>query len=173
MLPAVKQALVEAEKQKDHRRGEHPASPIKQIWQQHHEVIRLAVLGFGTMEIARSVGFTPAMIRNILGSEVVKRQIQVMAGAKDFDCLEIKKEIEGLAPLAVEVLRSIMENENEASRNRLAAATDVLDRVGLAAPKVIHGTLDVTHLTVSDLNELKQRAREAQMIDVTPPELSA
>ena len=168
MLPAVQRALEEAEERKDHRKGDGPSSPIKQIWQQHHEVIRLAVLGFGVMEIARMVGFTPAMIRNILGSEVVKRQMEVMVGAKDFDCLELKKEIESLAPLAIDVLRGIMENDNESSRNRLAAATDILDRAGFAPPRVIQGTLSISHITSSELDELKQRAREAQMIDVTP-----
>jgi len=171
MLPAVEKALEEAEKKKDHRlmRGKgQPGSPIKQIWQQHHEVIRLAVLGFGVYEIARMVGFTAVTVRNVLGSEVVKRQMQAMAGAKDHDCLELKKEIDSLAPLAIEVMRGIMEDENESSKTRLTAAIDILDRAGFAPPKVIQGTLDITHLTSTELVELKQRARDAQMIDVTP-----
>ncbi len=168
MLPAVEQALEEAANKKDKRKGDQPASPIKQIWQQHHEVIRLAVLGFGVLEIARAVGFTPAMIRNILGSEVVKRQVSIMVGAKDYDTLEVKKEIDRLAPSALCVLRDIMENTEESSRVRLSAAIDVLDRAGLAAPKVIQGSFDVTHLTATDLEAIKQRARDAQMIDITP-----
>lgn len=168
MLEAVEKALMAEEEKRDRRLKDSPASPIKQIWQQHHEVIRLAVLGFGTTEIARMVGFTPAMVRNILGSEVVKRQMSIMVGAKDQDCLEVKKDIDRLAPTALCILRDIMENPDENSRVRLTAAMDILDRAGLAAPKVIHGDFNIAHLTSSDLEEIKQRAREANIIDVTP-----
>ena len=172
MFQQVEEAVREIEEGKDRRfKNDHPTSPIKRIWQQHHEVIRLAVLGFKPADIARMTDFTPLMIRNILGSEVVKRQIAVMQGARDAETLDIKAEIDALAPTAIRVLRDIMESEDESGRNKLAAATDILDRAGYAAPKVIVGDIKHRHGLISqeDLDELKRRAREAKMtIDVTP-----
>ena len=137
---------------------------IKSIWDLHHEIMRLAVLGWKPVEIAKQLGVTPQTISNTLGSELVKRQMEVMRGARDSSTVDVLEEIKALAPAALETVENIMRDENSGARTRLSAAIDVLDRAGYAAPKVIEGRFLSAHLTVEEIEDIKRRAMNAKLI---------
>ena len=136
---------------------------IKSIWDLHHEIMRLAVLGWKGTEIAQQLGCTPATVSNTLGSELVKRQLEVMRGARDADTIDILAEIKRMAPGALKRIESIIES-TASDRNSLVAAIDIMDRAGYAAPKVIEGRFTNVHLTVEEIEDIKHRAQTARLI---------
>ena len=137
---------------------------IKSIWDLHHEIMRLAVLGWKSTEIAQQLGCTPETVSNTLGSELVKRQLEVMRGARDSDTIDVLEEIKRLAPTALETIKGVMEDINSGARTRLTAAIDIMDRAGYAAPKVIEGRFTNVHLTVEEIEDIKRRAQSARLI---------
>ena len=137
---------------------------IKELHNWHHEVLRLAVLGLAPTEIAASVNMTSTMVVMILNSEIAKRQIAVMQGSRNMDMLQVKEQIDSMVPAALCVLSDIMTGENVSNGHRLMAAKDVLDRAGHAAPKVVEGRFTHAHLTASEIEEIKERARAARAI---------
>ena len=133
---------------------------IKEIWASQHEILRLAILGWKGSEIAAKLNCTEATVSNCVNSEIGRRQLQIMQGARDGETLDIMKEIRDLAPKALKVIEQTMDDPIAGPKTRLSAAVDLLDRGGFAAPKVIQGQFVTAHLTVEDITELKNRARQ-------------
>jgi len=143
----------------NHKKGRIPANgprkyQIQNIWDIHHRIMQLALIGMKQGDIARELGVSGTMVSYTLNSEVVKRQMAVMRGAADAEALDIAIEIRRLAPIAVKKLEELMNSENE--RIKLDTAKDVLDRAGYGAAK----RLDISHhLTADDIEQIKERAK--------------
>lgn len=135
---------------------------VKQIWDTHHEILRLLLLGWKSVDIAQHLGMDPVTISIVKNSSVVKQQLRIMQDARDMETIDVAKQIRDLAPRAVEYLEEVLENPDEATRNRLSAAMDLLDRGGYESPK----KFEVAHafLTKEDIDEIKRRAEESKMI---------
>ena len=133
---------------------------VNELWDVHHEVIRLLVLGFKNVEISAKVGLTPTQVSNIRNSPVVQQRLRDMHDVRDAEMFDAKKEIDDLLPDSFMLLRNIIRGESEgreASINlRAKTAENMIDR---AVPKKtqhehVHG-----HLTAADIEEIKRRAR--------------
>lgn len=133
---------------------------IQHMWDLHHEICRLALLGMKHVEIAESLGVTPATVGNTLGSELVKKQLMIMRGARDASSVDISKKIQEMLPEALDVLENILRNENASSSVRTNIAQDLLDRGGHGAPKIVETRGFMAHLSGEDIERIKQRARE-------------
>lgn len=131
---------------------------LQHMTQRHHEVVRLALLGRSNNEIAAKLGFTPSSVSLILNNRMVKDKLDFLRAQKDAASVDVMSAIRELAPKCIEVLESVMDNEGNPAAARVSAAKDVLDRAGFAAPKVIQTQGVITHLTLDELNEIKQRA---------------
>jgi len=140
---------------------------IQRIWDLHHEIMRLAILGWKPVYIAEHLNITPQTVSNTLGSELCKRQLEVMRGARDSDTVDILDEIKRLAPTALKTIEALMEND-PSGRTRLGAAIDILDRAGYAPPKVVEGRFLSAHLTLEDIEDIKNRAMKFNVIGVNP-----
>lgn len=134
---------------------------IQHMWDLHHEICRLALLGMKHVEIAESLGVTPATVGNTLGSELVKKQMMIMRGARDASSVDVAKRIQEMLPEALEVLDTILKNENASASVRSNIAQDLLDRGGHGAPKVIETRGFMAHLSGEDIERIKQRAKES------------
>ena len=143
---------------------------IQRIWDLHHEIMRLAILGWKPTYIAEHLSITPQTVSNTLGSELCKRQMEVMRGSRDTDTVDVLEEIKRLAPVALKTIETLMEND-PSGRTRLGAAVDILDRAGFAAPKIVEGRFLSAHLTLEDIEDIKKRAREFNIIGVSPTSL--
>lgn len=136
---------------------------IQKLWPLQKEISRRQLLGQKSVEIARDLNISTATICNsangILGS-VRREELEL---ARDADCVQVARQIRELAPLALQVVRELMENENGLVQPvvRLSAAKDTLDRAGFAAPTKVNIQSQHLFLTASDLAEIKQRARDA------------
>ena len=102
---------------------------IERMWDAHHEIVRLLLIGMKQVDIARTLGVSEVMVSYTANSAIVRRQLDQMRAARDADAIDISKRIKALLPKAVEVLEQTME-EGVIPQLRLAAAKDVLDRGG-------------------------------------------
>jgi predicted transcriptional regulator len=144
---------------------------IKEMWDCHHEVVRLALLGLKHVDIANTLGVTPVMVSYTLNSPIVKRQLAIMRGARDAEAVDVAAQIKALAPKAVEVLEGLLESESEGMKFK--AATGVLDRAGHAPVQRLQASMAVGHFTADEIAEIKNRAKDIIDIDAEVLQLEA
>ena len=130
---------------------------VTRIWDVHHQIKRMIFLGMKNTVISQQLGITPEQVSTVRNSQVIQEELNAMQKAADAGVLDIKKNIKEMAPKAMRVLESILDDPNCAPNVKLSAAKDILDRGGNAAPQQImhaHG-----HFTADDLDEIKNRAK--------------
>jgi len=137
---------------------------IQAIQEWHHQILRLAILGYKIGDIANERGCTTATVSNVLNSELGKRQLSVMQGATDATAVDVAAEIRKLAPRALARLEEILIKPDVPDKLVVDVSKDILDRAGYGAAKVIQGQFIHGHLTKQDIEDLKRRADE---IDVS------
>lgn len=135
---------------------------ITQMWDVHHEIVRLALIGMKQVDIAAHLGCTPVMVSYTLKSPIVKRQMDLLQAARNTDAVDVAKEIKAMAPKALEVLKGLM--DSEMPNVRLKAATDVLDRAGHGAIKMVQTANVHAFLTAEELDAMKKNAREVGLL---------
>jgi predicted transcriptional regulator len=136
----------------------HQSYQIEQMWDVHHEIVRLALIGMKHVDIAGHLGVSPVMVSYTLRSPIVKEQLKNMQSARDLDAVDISQEIRALAPAAVKVLEELM--ESDLPNIKLKSAQDILDRAGFAPIRMIQTANVHAHLTKDDIIDIKNRAKE-------------
>jgi hypothetical protein len=136
---------------------------IQKLWDIHHEILRLLLLGWQPVKIAETLGVTPVMVSYTANSELVKRRLEVMRGARDAEALDLAVEIKRFAPEAFQMLQKIM-RESDSEKNQIVIAMDAMDRAGYAPPKVIEGRFLHAHFTTEEIEDMKKRARESGQV---------
>lgn len=126
---------------------------------QHREIARLKFEGFDTTQIATTMGMTPSRVSVILGDPLCQAAIARLQDKADESVIDVRKQLVKLNKPALEVIRSLLEDDIGVPHNvQLAAAKDVLDRTGYAAPKETRNYHAI--LTVEDLEVIKRRAMQ-------------
>ena len=143
----------------------HKKYQIEQMWDLHHEVCRLALIGMKQVDIATHLGVSPVMVSYTLRSPIVKRQLAQLHAVRDLEAIDVANEIKNLAPKAVEILEDLMNSENE--NTKFKAATDVLDRAGHAAVKTLRTENIHAHFTNDEIADIKKRAKEVGLLTDT------
>lgn len=138
---------------------------VAEMWESHHEMARMILLGHNNIEIGETLGVTPQQVSNIRNSPVVKDKLTIMKAARDVGAIDLSREISTLAPIALQAVREALEtgkvNGKEVSAiGILKEANGILDReMGKPTQRVetrnLHG-----HLTMEDIDRIKNRARE-------------
>lgn len=141
--------------------GTHRTYEVKEIWDTHQEIIRLIVLGYGNVEIADMVGYTPQTVSNIRNSPVVRERIEELQSAVAHRTVDIAARVRAFEPVALEHLEQIILGRVQGVSEALRAKTceNYLSRGG-------HGTVQKIAavsgtLTREDIEALKQRAKDA------------
>ena len=150
----------------DYRRDEdgRKTHEIKQVWQRNHEILRLALLGHKYVDIAAILGISAQTVSNTLNSQLGMEKLSGMRAQRDADSIEVAEEVKKLFPKALEVYERILYSESDdiSPELKLKAANNVLmDLGGHKAPTKIQGQFVHGHLTVDDLNLIKERGKEA------------
>lgn len=145
----------------------------KQLNEKHHEILRLAMLGYSNVDIAERLSCTPATVSIVRNSGLGKQHASLLRAEADYSALETAKRIRELAPDAIEAIQQIMMNDEMPANVRLSAAKDILDRAGYGAPKQVNVSSTTLNLTGDDLEGLKavalQRAQaNGMVIDISP-----
>lgn len=129
---------------------------IQNMWSVHHEIVRLAIMGFKQIDIANQLNISERMVSYTMNSPIVKRQLDIMRAARDINAVDIARQIKELAPIAVKKMQELMESEVDSVS--LRASKDILDRAGFGAVKK---ELSLSgHLTKEDIEDIKNRAKE-------------
>jgi hypothetical protein len=143
--------------------GEGRKYQIQKLWDIHHEICRLLLLGWDHAKIAETLGVTSVMVSYTANSELIKRRLEVMRGARDAEALDLAVEIKRFAPEAFEMLQTIMRT-SDSEKNRIVIAMDAMDRAGYAPPKVIEGRFLHAHFTAEEIEDMKKRAKESGQV---------
>lgn len=143
---------------------------VQEMWQLHHEITRLALLGWKQAEIARKLSCTAATVSNVLNSRIVKDKLDMLRARRDASAVDVASAIQDLAPKAVSLMAMMIDVEEETGAAKfpgitpnvqLAAARDLLDRAGYGAVKKLQTENVHAHLSMDEVEEIKSRARHA------------
>lgn len=161
-------ALKEESMERDKRfGGEHKtrAYSIKKVWNRHHEMKRLLLLGHSNIEIAQILGVTQQNVSDVRNSPMFKREMEVLQAARDAGTVEIAVRLAKDAHKSLQLLEEVRDGRHDAAlRERMRAATELLNRT----PETANVTKQQTHmvntsLSFEELEEIKRRARENAM----------
>lgn len=137
---------------------------VAKMWDKHHEIARLLVLGLKGRDVAKQVGTTEEVVSQVRNSPVVQDKLAILHAARDANTMEISKEILKLAPIAIKRVTEALNDgmilgKEVSASNMLKEANSVLDR---AAGKAIQ-RVDARHLnatfTLSDIERIKEKAK--------------
>lgn len=140
----------------------HRRYQVEQMWDVHHEITRLALLGMKHIEIANLLGISPVTVSYTLRSPIVMRQLEQMRAVRDMETIDVAKRIAELAPKAVEVLGELM--DSDLPNIRKGSAESILDRAGYAAVQRIKADHTVTHFTSKEIEDIRQRAKDIGIV---------
>jgi len=136
---------------------------IKTLQERHREILRRLALGQGSKDIASSLSITPQVVHYVKNSQIGKRELNLIQGARTADAVEVSNQIQELAPQALETLDAIMLDEESPDTIKVKIAIDLLDRAGHGAVKK---NLNVNQqLTQKDLEDIKIRAKEVARVN--------
>ncbi len=140
---------------------------IKKMWESHHEISRLLLLGYNNQKIAKAIGITPQTVSNVRNDPIMKRKLALMSMARDKDAVEVADRMTALAPIAMEVFEEVMNkalddpegitDQKDLRRDAIASAKIIADHTHPKETKVEH---NVGYVTVEMIQEAKRRALE-------------
>jgi FixJ family two-component response regulator len=81
---------------------------ISHIWDTHHEIMRLLVMGLSRQEIARTMGVSPVTVTNVQNSPICRDRLNALREKRDANAMDMTNAIRELAPLAVRKLEDTM-----------------------------------------------------------------
>lgn len=158
---------------------------IEKMWDHHHAIIRLLVASNGlytNKQIADMVGCTDQTVSNVRNSSLGKARLAQLHKQADDEAIALGKRIMETAPLAVEMLEKQindgLESDREEKEVRSQAVRASLGILDHAHPKTLKKQELHAHVTLEQLNEIKERhraakAEEAQITEaevITDPE---
>ncbi len=146
----------------DRRFVEKRSYNVKSIWERHQMMLRMVALGHSNNAVAEATGVTPQTVSNLRNSPIAQGQLVQLRNALDSEAIDIGARIQEFAPKALEVLEKVITGELEspiAVRAKYASA-----HLGRAGFGEVHKVASInTHLSRSDIEEIKQRALSAAM----------
>ena len=146
-------------------RGGKKGQQISKMWDNHHEIARLLVLGMSNVEIAERMNCSPQTVSNVRNSPVVQDKLAILHAVRDVATGDLAHEIAEMAPMALKRIREVLETGTVHGQTASAAvimkeANNLLDReMGKAVQRIDSRNVNTT-LTTSDLDAIRQRAAE-------------
>jgi hypothetical protein len=134
------------------------AYEIQKVWDRHHNMKRLAILGLSNRQIARACGVSEVTVNNVLSSPLMRQQLELMQAAADVETLDVNAKLQRMAEKAVDLLDKAMSDEQAPLGLRAKIAMDALDRSGHPKHTAISGSIVHAHLTKDDIDAIKEEA---------------
>lgn len=151
--------------------GERKTYDPKRLWEHNQEILNLKVLGLTNQNIASIMDVTPATVSNTVNSTLGKEKLAMMRGTRDAETWDAAKEIAEASKECIQFLRDAMndrltdaeDNVIQASVNaKIAIARHILnDLSGLKVPAKIDARVLNAHLSLEEIQELRDAGREA------------
>lgn len=146
------------------KNGERKTYTVQKMWQRHHEIVRLHCLGLKNTSIAKKLDITPAVVSYTLNSPIVQDRIKMMNGALDAETMDMKKKLDQLAVIALELEEEIITGRDFPIQVRQRSAHSILDRhPETTKRRSIDGEIRHAHahFTAEEIEEIKERGRRA------------
>lgn len=121
----------------------------------HREILRLVVLGYKHVEIARMLGITPTVVSYTVTSPLGRSFLAEIHEARTGSVKDVHNRLKEMSPLAAEVMLDIL-NDGKSETNRLKAAEKILEMTGHKSENR-HMHLH-THMTPEEIAEVKRTA---------------
>jgi len=157
----------EDENRTDQRKvnGQRKGHRIAEMWESHHEIARMIVLGHKNVDIADELGVSAQMVSNVRNSPVVQEKVALLRAVRDGACIDLAKEVAEMAPMAVKLLREALTTgkvfgQQLSGNTIMKEVNNLLDRqMGKAIQRVDSRNMNL-HLGPDDINRIKERARQ-------------
>ena len=137
-----------------------------QLWERHHQVIRMYIMGMKQAEICRHTGFSAGFISTLLSSPIAREQIAVMTASRDATACGVAAMLQEYAPKAALHLMSVIDGRDADGdpvlvdpKAKIQVCQDWLSRTGFSP--IQRGTFETVNkrgLDDDTVVELKRRA---------------
>ena len=154
-------------KRKDKRRadpGERKSHDIGMLWQRNHEILRLAIVGLKSTEIAEILGIHKQTVSNTINSDLGKQKLSTMRKERDESAIDVVKEVAKMYPKALSIYNRILDGDDVTKMQKDTADTVVMDIGGHRAPAKTQSQGGFLHMTPADIESFKKRGIEAAKI---------
>lgn len=151
-------------KGRDKRRaepGERKSHDINMLWQRNHEILRLALVGLKSTQIAEILGIHKQTVSNTINSDLGKQKLSLMRKERDEDVIDVVKEVAKMFPKALEIYNKVLDGEDVTKMQKDTADTVVMDIGGHRAPSRTESKGGFLHMTPADIESFKKRGIEA------------
>lgn len=144
--------------------GEEKSYRVVRLMEQHHEVLRLLVLGRKPREIAAITGLCENFISNLRNSPIAKQQLEILMVGRDAEAVETATVIARVQTRAAKLLEDVIRGDVIASvGEKIKTAQDMLSRGGTSPIQRIKSEIQYG-LTEEALEEIKSRRLEAKQV---------
>ena len=138
---------------------------LQHMWERHHQMKRLFVMGLTNKEIAEQVGLSESRVSIIRHSPAFASELDKLSAQADMHTLDVQAELGREALKSYQLLSRVRDGElTQDVKVRVQVAQDLLNRAGYSGIQK-HA---VAHLDVEAIERIKQMARPAsseQMIE--------
>ena len=141
--------------------GERKSHNIVQLWQRNHEILRLAIVGMKSTQIAEILGIHKQTVSNTLNSDLGREKLSLMRKERDEKAVDVVKEVAKMYPKALLIYNRILDGEDVTKMQKDTADTVVMDIGGHRAPTKTQSQGSYMHLTPADIEDFKKRGIEA------------
>lgn len=166
MTDISKEKYYNPDRPSDQRKTDRRVFEVSEMSELHHEITRRLLMGQKSVEIAEQLGCHKQTVSNVKNSKVVQDKLAVMRGARDANSVDVAREIQEIAPKALENLRQIIEDETGEVPLHMKAkeSNNLLDRAGYGAKQQNEHRHIHAHLDKQQIDEIKKRAAETGVL---------
>lgn len=157
--------------------GNRPIAPklsrhfqVAEMRDTHHEIARRLVLGQKQKVIAEELGISYQTVNNVKNSPVVQEQIMMLRGARDQKTIDVRAQIDELAPKCVQLLKEQLEDDHISPNLKSRNAFQLLAISGHSPVRQINMRSVSAILSGDDIERIKMKAlaaaEKAGVIDI-------
>lgn len=145
---------------------------LQHMWEKHHQMARLLLLGLNNIEVAEALNCSPQNVSDVRNSPVFQEKMLALRGQADHKVVNIAAVLAGDSPKSVSLLQGIRDGElTEDIRLRAQVAQDLLDRAGHSKIVRSDSHVSVTHLDAEAIDRIKSLARGFKRNDAVDAQL--
>ena len=131
---------------------------IQHLWEKHHKMLRLTLLGWQLQDIATELGVTKATVMNCVNSSLGQKVLQEMQAVVDNKTIDVATKLQEMSFKAAEKLEELLDSENTPASLQARIAMDNLDRTGHARQINVKGNFLHGIITSDILEQIKKDA---------------
>ena len=142
---------------------------IEKVRDHHREIMRMLIATNGKCtneKIGEAVGVTAQTVSNVRNNPIVQEAMHSLQIKADDNAIDVNKKVREMFPLAAKVINNAMRLAEDSDNvemmepkvlsQSIRAAVAVMDH---AHPKQVKGTILHGHVTMDQINALKEKAR--------------